>query len=182
MTDRQSGRRDMRWKSLPMALFLLSMSVVPAISGKLAYEWYVNVRFAYSIAYPGEIFMPQEEAANGGGRKFLSRDGKAVASVYGYDAPENHTLTTVYNETLSRIKKEDPGWKVTHKSLKDNIFVVRGTNDVMSFRKKVVYKSAERQFVSFEAIYPASKSAYYDPVVSTMADSLKMLQGPKIVR
>jgi len=36
--------------------------------------------------------------------------------------------------------------------------------------------------VSFEAIYPASKSAYYEPMISTMSNSLKILQGPGIAR
>ncbi len=177
MTGRTHGRVDMRSKTLFVGIFLLSASAVSAIAGRMVIDWYVNVRFAYSIAYPRETFIPQGEAANAGGKKFISRDGKALASVYGYDAPGNHTLTTVYNETLSSLKKEDPGWKVTYKSFKNDTFVIKGANDVNRFLKKVVYKPTQRQFVSFEAIYPASKSAYYEPMISTMSNSLKMLEA-----
>lgn len=170
----------MRWKAL--ALFLVAFFAVPAIAGKVATDWYVNMKFSFSVAYPKGIFVPQGESADGGGQKFLSGDGNALVSVYGYDAPANQTLTSVYGETLLLIQKEDSAWKVTHKSFKNDAFVVKGTNGERNFLKKVVYKPARKQFVSFEAIYPASKGAYYDPLVSTMSNSLKMLQGPATPR
>jgi len=67
----------MRWKTLFVGILLLSASAVSAVAGQMAIEWYVNVRFAYSIAYPSETFIPQGEAANAGGQMFISRDGKA---------------------------------------------------------------------------------------------------------
>ncbi len=172
----------MRWKTLSASLLLLSLPLFAAAAGKIATEWYVNMKFAFSVAYPKEVFIPQGESADGGGQKFLSRDGRAIASAYGYAAPLNQTLAAAYGEALLSIGKEDPGRKVTHKSFKGDAFVIKGTDGERNFLKKVVYKPVERQFVSFEAVYPASKGAYYDPLVSTMANSLKTLQGPPVPR
>lgn len=172
----------MRWKTLSAILLLLSLPLLAAASGRVAAEWYVNMKFAFSIAYPKDVFIPQGEASGGGGQKFLSRDGRATASAYGYPAPLNHTLATAYGEALLSIGKEDPNRKVTLKSFRGDFFVIKGTDGERNFLKKVVYKPVEKQFVSFEAVYPASKGAYYDPLVSTMADSLKTLQGPPVPR
>jgi hypothetical protein len=172
----------MRWKTLSAGLLLLSLPLFTAAAGRVAIEWYVNMKFAFSVAYPGEVFIPQGEAADGGGQKFLSRDGRAVVSAYGYAAPPNHTLAAAYGETLLSIGKEDPRRKVTYKSFKGDAFVIKGTDGERNFLKKVVYKPVEKQFVSFEAVYPASKGAYYDPLVSTMANSLKTLPGPAVPR
>ena len=163
---------------LAAAFLALAASACPAIAARQGPQWYVNMKYAYSVSWPEGVFLPQPEAPDGSGRKFLSRDGKAVASVYGYDGLPNQTLTTVYNETLLGIAKEGPGWKVTHKSIRGDSFILQGTNGESKFYKKVMHKPRERQFVSFESIYPSSRSGYYDPLVSSMSGSLKMLQAP----
>ena len=168
----------MKTKILATSLLLLAACVVSAAAARVAVEWYVNMKFSYSIAYPKEILFPQGEDANASGQKFASGDGKVVTSVYGYDAPANSTLRSVYAETLMNIEKEGSGWQVTQKSLKNDMFILAGENDLRKFHKKVVHVPAKKRFVSFEAVYLKSKAAQYDSVISTMSNSLKMLQGP----
>ncbi len=170
----------MKMKIHAAALLLLVASVMSAAAASMAIKWYVNMKFSYSIAYPVEILIPQGEDANATGQKFVSRDGKAVASVYGYDAPANSTLRSVYNETLLNIENDGSGWKFSQKLLKNNMFILAGENDKRKFHKRVVHMPTEKRFVSFEAVYLKSKSASYDTVITTMSNSLKMLQGKTI--
>ncbi len=76
------------------------------------------------------------------------------------------------------IERDGSGWKFSQKSLKNDTFLLVGENDLKKFHKKVVYVPARKRFVSFEAIYLKSKASKYDPLVGTMSNSLKMLQGP----
>jgi hypothetical protein len=161
--------------SIP-ALFLLVASAVSAAAPVAASEWYVNMKYGFSVAYQREIFLPQGESADGRGQKFRSGDGKAIVSAYGQDATGNSTLVSFFNETLLDLSKGG-GWKVTHKSIKGDTFILQGTNGAASFYKKVVFKQRARQFVIFEAVCDAAGSKSYESVISSMAGSIKILQA-----
>jgi len=83
-----------------------------------AHVWdtYVHARFAYSVCYPGDVLLPQGEADNGDGQKFITKDGKAEARVYGsYFASngEDQSLKKTYLDEIQSVQKN--GFTVTYK-------------------------------------------------------------------
>lgn len=80
-----TGDVQMR-KSVLVAAVLVLLSTSVLTDGQRVeneYRTYHNIRFGYSISYPADSLIPQGEAENGDGQKFLSRDGRTEMLVYG---------------------------------------------------------------------------------------------------
>jgi hypothetical protein len=125
---------------------------------------YTNVRFRYSICYPRDLLVPQGEAENSDGQKFLAKDG-AMLTVYGRNNALNQSLKDALEDTASRLA--GPSGKVTYKVIKPDWFVVSGKNKQSVFYAKTLY--ADEQFKSFELTYDGSASNVYKPVISKLA-------------
>ena len=164
--------RNVFLAALLLAMFLPTV-VAAQTAAKTESEWYVNMKYSFSVEYQKKFFLPQGEKTDGSGQNFRSRDGKAIVSVYGYDGKEYPSLTSVFNETLQNLGNE--GWKIAYKSIKGDTFILQGARGSVIFYKKVVYNNKSRQFVNFEAVYDAEKSKFYESAISSMAGSLKTL-------
>ena len=162
-----------------VAALFLALLLPAAVMAQTAVEketdWYVNMKYGFSVEYQKKLFIPQGEAAGGSGQNFRSRDGKAIVSVYGYESKEYPNLTSVFNETLLNLGNE--GWKIAHKSIKGDTFILQGARGTVLFYKKVMYKQKSRQFVNFEAVYDAADRKLYESAISSMAGSLKTLHA-----
>jgi len=161
-------------------LLLLMSFAISATAGELKYERYVNVRFAFGISYPSGVLIPQGEADNGDGQEFLSKDGKTIMLAYGYNNPENYTLKSVFRDEVVDRKEDSPRRAVMYRVSKKNWFVVSGIDNGKVFYTKVIYKEDKDQFINFRITYPNSQREFYDPVVSAISDSMKVLPGPYI--
>jgi hypothetical protein len=168
-----------RWFNIVCFLLLVSPAI-PATANDLKYDRYVNVRFAFGISYPTGVLIPQGEADNGDGQKFVSKDGKTVMLAYGYNNPdpEDYTLRNVFRDELTGSKEGSRGRVVKYKVSKKTWFVVSGIDRDTVFYTKVIYKADEYQFINFRITYPNSQREFYDPIVSTISDSMKILPGP----
>ncbi len=124
---------------------------------------YTNVRFQYSICYPGDLLVPQGEAENSDGQKFLAKDG-AKLLVFGQNNALNESLKDALEDTASRLA--GASGKVTYKVIKPGWFVVSGQNGPSTFYAKTVY--AHDQFKSFELTYDGAESSVYKPVVARL--------------
>ena len=137
-------------------------------SDAISYKTYGNSRFGYSIAYPAGILIPQGEADNGDGQKFLSKDEKVVMLVYGQFNVLNQTLKNAFSEAL---REGTPGGAVTYKLLKDNWFVVSGTVSNRVFYQKTMLVG--NTFKTFRIEYPESQKAAFDRITVEIAKSFK---------
>jgi hypothetical protein len=159
-----------------VTLFLLLACIcvcspVPALaqgtSDAISYKFYNNARYQYSIAYPAGILIPQGEADNGDGQKFLSKDGKVVMLVYGQFNVLNQTLKKAFSEALS----DTPGGAVAYKLLKNNWFVVSGTVSNRVFYQKTTL--VDDTFKTFRIEYPESQKDAFDKITGEIAKSFK---------
>jgi hypothetical protein len=125
---------------------------------------YTNVRFRYSICYAQDLLVPQGEAENADGQKFLSKDG-ATLIVFGQNNALNQSLKDALEQTASRLA--GASGKVTYKVIKPDWFVVSGNNKQSVFYAKTLY--ADEQFKSFELTYDGSASSVYKPVITRLA-------------
>ena len=124
---------------------------------------YTNVRFQYSICYPGDLLVPQGEAENSDGQKFLAKDG-AKLLVFGQNNSLNKSLKDTLEDTASRLA--GPSGRVTYRVIKPDWFVVSGQNGQSVFYAKTLY--AHEQFKSFEITYESGSSNVYKPVITRL--------------
>jgi hypothetical protein len=106
--------RLIRIRLLGAFLFVLSVSVFSQGLAQNNYRTYHNARFDYSISYPANILVPQGEAENGDGQKFLSGNGRAEMLVYGSHNSLDQSLRQVYESETSRT--EHPNRRVTYRA------------------------------------------------------------------
>lgn len=88
---------------------------------------YCNGRFGYCIEYPAGILIPQEEAANGDGRKFTNKKGETILTVYGKlnldTEGEVIPLTKQYVNDLARLQKTAT---INYKKAGADFYVISG--------------------------------------------------------
>ena len=155
----------------------ITHATAPA-QGAHVYETYHNARFAYSITYPADIFVPQGEADNGDGQRFLSKDGRAEVAVYaGYAVNDSQdTLQKRFREAAGRAA-EQPSRVVTYKLIKDDWFVVSGRNGGRIFYQKTMFKRAAGDapgvFKTLRIEYDESQNRDYGTVVARLVASFK---------
>lgn len=135
------------------------------------YSTYTNDRYSYSISYPTGLLIPQGEADNGDGQKFLSRDGQATMIVYGSNNALGQSLLDLYNEQLQA--KGENSWKptVTYKVLRANWFVVSGREGDRIFYQKTVLR--EGAFKTFRIEYDKALAAVFDQVTKRVVASFR---------
>src|SRR5574341_1362650 len=134
------------------SVMLLAMafgSLVAKVSAQTGYRTYHNARFNYSISYPFKVLIPQGEAVNGDGQKFLSQDGRAEMLVYGSHNSLDQTLREVYEQETSRA--EHPDRTVTYRVLRAGWFVVSGVENGRVFYQKTMLR--EGVFKTFRIEY-----------------------------
>ena len=144
-----------------------SMGAAPSQQTADRHGWmtYVNVRFQYSICYPADQLVPQGEAANSDGQRFLSSQDGAELAAYGSNNALDETLRQRQSDMQSRLA--GASGKVTYRAQKANWFVVSGQSGETIFYAKTIYSHG--QFKSFELTYDRSAAALYDPVVARLA-------------
>ena len=131
------------------------------------YETYHNARFAYSISYPSDLLIPQGEAENGDGQKFLTRDGKVEMLVYGSNNALEKTLRGLYQEKVSKADNRT----ITYQVLKGDWFVVSGTeNNKVFYEKTMLHNGA---FKTFRIVYDKAVKDTWDPITAKIARSFK---------
>ncbi len=117
-----------------MKLVLISMLLIVMSSYSAYiqnYNTYCNARYNYCITYPSSL-IPQKEADNGDGRKFLSKDKNVVLIVYHtYGIQETPEMNL--KEEYNRLLKDS---EVTYKVFKQNWFVVSGYKQNKIFYQK----------------------------------------------
>jgi hypothetical protein len=134
------------------------------------YKTYVNARYNYSISYPEGILIPQGEADNGDGQKFLSKDGRAELRVFGFQSLDG-SLADAYQAAQLYRKEESARHVVTYKVLRKDWFVVSGLADGRIFYLKTFLKGPVFKSLVFE--YDESQKAAFDPVTTRISHSFR---------
>ncbi len=131
-------------------------------------EWkkYANARFGFVLTYPATL-IGGEEAMNGDGREFHSKDGDfSLAAFAHFFVPDSgDSFDKRWQEEL-----DTPDVTITYKKKAPNWYVVSGVaKDGTEYYHKLYRKGAN--WAAFHITYPHAKNKKYDPWVSQIEKS-----------
>ncbi len=144
--------------------FLISSSICVKPQN-VKHEWkiYTNARFGYSICYPKDIMLPQGEAPNSDGQRFLGKDG-ATLLVFGKNAL-GETLLQDEESTKEYLRREFG--PATYQIALAHFYVLSGKNSTSLFYTKTMY--SDDQLKSFLFTYPVRDTSLYNEIAGHIA-------------
>ena len=152
-----------------VVLCLAALGVVQS-QAQNGFRTYRNARFNYSISYPANLLVPQGEADNGDGQKFLSSDGRTEMIVYGSNNSLNQTLRQLY-DAETQTTAGGGNRRVTYQLLKPGWFVVSGTVGERIFYQKTLLTNGVLK--TFRIEYDENAKGTFNPVTTRIAGSFK---------
>jgi hypothetical protein len=145
------------------------MLMASAVLGASEFSTYVNGRYGYSISYPARLLRPLPESESGDGRAFAAKNGKGEFLVYAGGAVEGIDATS-----QDIIKSEEGRWvdqRASYRVVKSKLAAISCSTGTEIFYRKTLLQGGLN--TTFTAAYPLEDRAVWDPVVATMAASLK---------
>lgn len=141
---------------------------------------YDNVRFGFTLQFPATLLIPQGEAANSDGQRFISHDGKTKLSVWGnwdmdrdlYDTPRGESLKYEYQQNLTLGPDDKHKPKIVFKTFHEDWYVVSGTYDSTVFYTKRYL--SEGRFVVLLITYPADQRNILDKEIAYMSNNFRI--------
>ncbi len=136
---------------------------------------YTNERFGTIAEVPRHLFELGDPPANGDGRALKSKDG-AQLSIFASYSPYVVTDTFEgYKKWLLDNEREE-GRRVTYKAEGKNWIAFSGADGANIFYERVIEGCGAAH--TFSIVYPASKKALYDPIVTRVSRSLSCQNRP----
>ena len=134
---------------------------------------YCNARFGYCIEYPAGILIPQEEAANGDGRKFTHQKGNVILTVFGRlnldSEGEVISLSKQYGNDLARLQKQAT---ISYKTSGKDFYVISGQyKNGKIFYHKMILKEDAFCFALLE--YGSDQKAVFDKYAGVISKTFK---------
>jgi hypothetical protein len=167
------------YSSMKRAILLLVVMVgfASVAVGQIKYKTYTNDRFFFSIEYPISLLKMQPPPENRDGRTFLSSDNSVEVRVWGQYNAESLTLREKYDLALKGFDG-----KPTYMVLGKSSFVISGIKDEKIVYLKTLYRKDKDAdvYYTFTIEYPVSKRKEYDPVVTHIANSFKIIPSADI--
>lgn len=149
-----------------VAAVLVAGSQARAVSAQLS-DWTTvqSAQFGFMIAYPGNVFVQDDQKSREGAYVLASRDGNARLLVGTFENESNASLEE-YRQQL--LDDNYPGASLDFLPVKKNWFVLSGTQGNTHFYYRVSFTCGGRLINSWALIYPAEKK-FYDRVVEAVA-------------
>lgn len=138
--------------------------------GKFKWSTYVNSKYQFQICYPN-FMIPQGEADNGDGQKFIAKDGGKL-TVYGYYNVINDGdfLKTVKDSIQLTIGKNG---HITYQTYHQSWVVISGINNKKDiFYYKFLSEKNDRILV-LEFVYPHILATKYNEITKKLGSCFK---------
>ncbi|MGQ0673500.1 MAG: hypothetical protein ACT4N2_11585 [Hyphomicrobium sp.] len=182
VTGRATGRSDMwgNWRGRDMELRTgmlgiraVTTAAVVCLTAGVAFgarltDWttVASEEFGFMIAYPANVFTPDDARSRDGGHVLVSRDGRARLLVATFENDGNASLDD-YRRQLLDENYPDADLDFTPVSRK--WFILSGTQGETHFYYRVNFTCGGRLINSWALIYPVSERRFYDRVVEAVA-------------
>lgn len=173
--DRYNARRLMKKTLFTLAPLCILLAVTSA-HAQINWKTYRNTTYGYSIPMPANLQLQPwkgDPASPWQARTktFQSKDGN-ISLVISTHWTNGRTPQEFFNDEVSARQKE--GALINYSVLKDNWFVVSGTNSLgfEYYTKCVVFgdeATGQARYVEFTFAYPTSQRSVYDRAVTKMS-------------
>ncbi len=140
-------------------------------------EWATinSAQFGFSIAYPTEVFAPDDTRAGVDGRVLQSGDGKAKLLVAAFENADSLSLSAYRDYLLSTTYD---GAKIDYGPVRQRWFVLSGTRGDNTIYERVTLTCGGALINSWAMVYPTAESKFYDRVVEAVSRTYTAGAGP----
>ena len=131
---------------------------------------YANVRYGYTIEYPGDLLVPGGEADNGDGLVFSARSGNAKVAVWGrFNAADETPVQLLHSDEQRPCAGAQASYEISKRTLV--AFSCRTPNNEIVYEKMIIHGDT---LAVVRFTYPATEETNWSPVVKQMAGSLRI--------
>ncbi|WP_256754461.1 hypothetical protein [Mesorhizobium sp. Mes31] len=148
---------------------MVFFAIIVASTASAAPFTYTNERFGTVCTFPDDVFTDrQPEPDNGDGQEWLSADGASLICSGILNIDDDTPKGFVAAEKASK----EPGYEITYSKAGKDWAVLSGLKDGKIFYERRLFgKDGVIRTVWLE--YPPAVKSKYDPLVGTIAGSLK---------
>ena len=136
----------------------------------LKFKTYHNVQYGFSLNYPSALLQQIKGTNIADGIQLRSKNHKVKADIWG-----SHQGGTISQSYVSSIKSLPNTENIYFSQLKDNVYIVIGSNNKDLFFRMTTYQ--KEGSVNFQMRYPIDEAKLWMPVLQLMAQSLQPLPG-----
>lgn len=131
---------------------------------------YANVRYGYTIDYPGDLLVPGKEADNSDGLVFSAKSGKAKVAVWGrYNANEDTPAQLLHGEERSPCAGTQASYEISKRNFV--AFSCQTPKNEIVYEKMIIHGDT---LVAVQFTYPAQEQSIWSPAIKQMTDSLRI--------
>lgn len=152
----------------PSTSFLLTFVIVllAPFCAHAQSKWavYTNVRYAFAVDYPADVFPAFRESDNSDGATFEANEPGVELRAFGF-------LNIDRLSPKATLAQRYEGKKLAYTSVKRDSFTVSGTEGGSIFYDRCNF--ASDRVICFNLAYPAADKAKWDKTVARIAPSLR---------
>ena len=122
------------------------------------------------VEYPARIFTAVGEAEKGFGRRFESKDGRAILSIYARENEDDDTPASYLRRNLRQRTLD-------YERVTRSFFAISMERDGIIYYSRCNFsRSARGSLHCFDLVYPQAEKRAWDPVVTRISLSLRPLE------
>ena len=126
--------------------------------------------FGTRVEYPARIFTAVCEAEKGGGRRFESRDGRAILSIYARENEDDDTPASYLRKNLRQRTLD-------YERVTRSFFAISSERDGIIYYSRCNFsRPARGSLHCFDLVYPQAEKRAWDSVVTRISLSLRPLE------
>ena len=126
--------------------------------------------FGTRVEYPARIFTAVGEAEKGVGRRFESKDGRAILSIYARENEDNDTPASYLRKNLRQRTLD-------YERVTRSFFAISSERDGIIYYSRCNFsRPARGSLHCFDLVYPQAEKRAWDSVVTRISLSLRPLE------
>lgn len=153
--------------------YVTSSSTSRAIAAPRDAAGWTNYRDAdhgFFIAYPDNVFRPDDRDNVRGARSFVSLDGRARLLVGAF---VNETRSSLRQYRAYVLEESYAGADIDYAPIRKRFFVLSGTRNGMIFYERVDFTCGGDIINSWAMVYPEDEKDFYDRTVEAIAKTYR---------
>lgn len=150
---------------------VLVRDTVPTDSLRLKANKYENSGLGYSIIYPEEVFVLQENTKNSDCQVFLPGEGDAKFVIFKDERQSKDGKTITFNEAFDLDRTSKGKRQISYNALNPLFYSISGVDgNVIFYQKTIISKG---KMVTAKLTYKKEDKPTYDAMIAPLFNSFK---------